>query len=78
MVFRPNNNPSNDFKVAGIVSHYPASCNPIADEGDCPILNEDKKPFGHTKENTSFVVAIGIKHAVQMIEENPIGCELPD
>ena len=78
VVFRPNNNPSNDFKVAGIVSHYPASRNPIVDEEDCPILNEDKKPFGYTKENTGFVVAIGIKHAVQMIDENPIGFELPD
>ena len=78
VVFRPNNNPSSDFKVAGIVSNYPALRNPIVDKNNCPILNKDNKPFGYTQENTGFVVAVGIKHAVQMIDKNPIGFELPD
>ena len=78
VVFQPHNNPSHDFQAAGIVVNYPASLNPIVDENSCPILNQNKKPSGYIQENTGFVVAVNIKHAIELIDANPIGFELPN
>ncbi|MCY3991322.1 MAG: hypothetical protein OXF50_08880 [Caldilineaceae bacterium] len=35
-------------------------------------------PVGYYGENTGFVVAVNIKHAIEIIDANPIGFELPN
>lgn len=79
VVFRPNGRLSGDFRVAGIVSHYPVPIlEPIVNEQGCTIVNQDNNPVAFFQENPGIVVASGIKHATALIDANPIGFELPN
>ena len=79
VVFVPYGQSNNELRVAGIVSSlYPyASLLPIVDRQGNPITGQGGGPFGHVRENPGIVVAIGIKHAVDLIDANPIGFDLP-
>lgn len=79
VVFRPEGRSSDDFQVAGIVSHYPRpSLEPIVNEKGCTIVDQHNKPIAYFQENPGFVVASEIKHATSLIDANPIGFELPN
>ncbi|MDE0511456.1 MAG: serine protease [Gammaproteobacteria bacterium] len=79
VVFVPHGQPKNELLVAGVVSYYPTpQFLPIVDHSGVEITNQGGNPIGYIKENPGFVVAIGIKHALDLINANPIGFELPD
>lgn len=80
-MFVPVGQPSseaNKFKVAGVVSGYPGLLKPIVDGDGQPIAGADNEPTMYFKENQGFVVAFDIRHAIDLIEANPIGFELAD
>ena len=78
VVFVPFGQPKNELRVAGIVTSYPIpEFLPIVDSNGETITDRRGKPIGHVKENPGFVVAIDIKHALELIDANPIGFQLP-
>ena len=78
VVFVPYGQPKNKLRVAGIVSYYPIpQYLPIVDHDGNEITDHGGKPIGYIQENPGFVVAIAIKHALELINANPIGFELP-
>ena len=78
VVFVPHGQPKNELRVAGIVSYYPIpQLLPIVDRGGTVITDQESKPIGYVTENPGFVVAIDIRHALELIDANPIGFELP-
>lgn len=66
VIFKKHN--SNDYKVASVISGYKSAEEPIYQNGS-PIPLE-------LRANTGIVISYGIKHAVDLIEDNPIGFEL--
>ena len=79
VVFQPNGHLSNEVRVAGVVSRFPLSpLNPIVNENGNIIADEDEVPLGFVQENPGFVVAVSIHHAIELIDANPIGFELPN
>ncbi len=63
--------PSNkDYKVAGVISGYR-----VVHE---PIYQGEKKLDLTYEYNTGIILAYGIKHAVDLIKENPVGFPLPE
>ena len=66
VIFKESN--SNEFKVAGLISGYRYNEEPI-------YQGEEKLPLVY-KYNTGIIISYGIKHAVDLIESNPIGFEL--
>lgn len=79
VVFLPNGRSSGDFRVAGIISHYPTPIlEPIVNEQGCTIVDQDNNPVAYFQENPGFVVATAITHATDLIDANPIGFELPN
>ncbi|MCY3954819.1 MAG: serine protease [Nitrospira sp.] len=78
VVFVPYGQPQNELNVAGIVSYYPIpQFLPIVNHDGNTITDQWGKPVGYVKENPGFVVAIAIKHALELIDANPIGFQLP-
>ena len=78
VVFVPYGQPKSELHVAGIVSYYPIpEFLPIVDHNGDTITDQGGNPIGYVKENPGFVVAIGIKHALELIDANPIGYQLP-
>ena len=78
VVFVPYGQPKNELRVAGIVSSYPVpKLLPIVDRRGDTITDRRGKPIAYVKENPGFVVAIHIKHALELIDANPIGFQLP-
>lgn len=78
VVFVPYGQPQNKLRVAGIVVSYPIpEFLPIVDRNGGTITDRRGKPIGYIKENPGFVVAIAIKHALELIDANPIGFQLP-
>ncbi len=59
---------SNDYKVASVISGYRFSREPIF-QGEQQVALE-------YKNNTGIVISYGIKHAVDIINNNPIGYQL--
>ena len=57
------------FRVAGVVSGYPRSFQPVVDGHG--------KTVARAQENPGFVRAIDISHVVALIDANPIGFALP-
>ena len=79
VVFQPNGHLSTEVRVAGVVSRFPESpLNPVVNEYGNIIVDEDDAPFGFVQENPGFVVAVSIHHAIELIDANPIGFELPN
>ncbi len=80
LVFVPNGQPlsqRNEFKVAGIVVNFPTpKIRPVVTNRGEQVFDQNNNPIG-IRENPGFVVAIGIKHAVELIDQNPIGFPLP-
>lgn len=73
---RPGRN--TEFRVAGIVVNYPLPQHtPIVDRAGEPIINHENEPVGYIRENPGLVVAVGIRHATDFINANPIGFPLP-
>ena len=58
-----------ELRVAGIVSRGPRV--------EYPIEDSEGNSVASVRENTGFVVAIDIKHALDLIDANPIGFRLP-
>ena len=78
VMFVPYGQPKNELRVAGIVSSYPIPILlPIVDRKGNTITDRRGKPIAYVKENPGFVVSIHIKHALELIDENPIGFQLP-
>lgn len=63
VVFKEPN--KNDFKVAGVISGYRFS--------DEPTFSEGQETNISYRENTGIIIAYSIKHAVDLIKENPNG-----
>ena len=76
VLFVPTGRPKNELSVAGIVSYYPVRLLPIVDRKGRAIKDNDGEPIAYVKENTGFLVAIGIRHALDLIEANPIGYQI--
>ncbi len=68
VIFKKPN--SMEYKVCSVVSGYRYEEEPIYQNGK-PI------PF-ELRANTGIVITYGVKHAVDLIEANPIGFELPE
>jgi len=78
VVFVPYGQPKNELRVAGIVSYYPIpQLQPIVDRHGNKITDQAGKPVAYVQENPGFVVAINIKHALDLIDAKPIGFQLP-
>jgi hypothetical protein len=59
----------NVFKVAGVVSKYR-----VEEE---PVINEKDEPTGlRVRYNTGLLLAYGIKHVTDLIDQCPIGLQL--
>ncbi|MCZ0938513.1 MAG: serine protease [Caldilineaceae bacterium] len=78
LVFKDPQGGPTEFSVAGIVSNAPT---PLL----TPVVNSAGKPVdtlggsgAFLAENQGFVVAIGIRHATEIIDANPVGFELPE
>ena len=69
VVFVPYGQPKNELRVAGIVSHYPIP-------RLRPVVDRNGDTIAYVTENPGFVVAIDIRHAVKLIDSNPIGFPL--
>ena len=82
VVFSPHAKPDDELHVAGIVSHFPISENwqnwlPVVNHIGTPIADPQGNPLGYVQDNPGIVVAFSIKHAVDMIDTNHIGFQLP-
>ena len=66
VIFKPQN--SNDYKVASVISAFRHSDEPI-------YQGKDEIDLSY-KYNTGIIISYGIKHAVSLIDANPIGHEL--
>lgn len=78
VVFVPYGQPKNELRVAGIISYYPIpQLQPLVDHNGDTVTDQEGKPIGYVQENPGFVVAIHINHALELIDANPIGFQLP-
>lgn len=65
------------FKLAGVVANFPTPIlRPVVTANGDQVLDKNNNPIG-IRENPGFVVAIDIKHAVDLINQNPIGFPVP-
>jgi S1-C subfamily serine protease len=63
VVFKEPN--KNEFKVASVISGYRYTHEPI-------FIGDQQMPLAY-RYNTGIIVSYGVKHAVDVINENPIG-----
>ena len=68
VVFCPKPN-SNDLSVAGVVSGYHFKEEPV-------YQGQEQTEIGYYKYNTGIIVAYNIKHAIDLISQNPMGMDL--
>ena len=68
LVFSPQGHP-NVLHVTGVVVAYPTRSQPVVDA--------QGKHIGYARENPGLVLAIDIKHVVELIDANPVGFKLP-
>ena len=74
--------PNTKLRVAGIVVETPLPPNensytPVVDRKGKPIVDHKNEPIGYIRENPGLVVAVGIRHATDLIATNPIGHPVP-
>ena len=78
VVFVPNGQPQAELRVAGIVANYPTPLRePIIDKLGHPIVDSHGEPAAFSQENPGFVVVMDIRHAIDLIDANPVGFQLP-
>ena len=78
VVFVPYGQPENEVACSRHCRGLPTpEYLPIVDHNGVEITDKVGKPIGYIKENPGFVVAIDIRHALELIDANPIGFELP-
>lgn len=77
VVFEPMPPAQNKFRVAGVISGYRQSLEPVVDESGRPIGDAHGEPFGYVQENSGIVLVYSINCATDLIDANPIGFELP-
>ena len=78
VVFVPNGQPQAELRVAGIVANYPTPLRePIIDKLGHPIVDSHGEPAAFFQENPGFVVVMDIRHAIDLIDANPVGFQLP-
>ena len=78
VVFTPSGQQRTQFRVAGVVAHYPTPiAEPVVDKAGRPILDAQSEPVAYFVENQGFVVAFNIRHVTDLIDANPIGFKLP-
>ena len=81
LVFLPNAGAltsNNIFQVAGVIVNFPTPIlRQLVNKKREKLLDKDGEPIG-IEENPGFTVAIEIKHAIELIQENPIGFPLED
>ena len=78
VVFVPNGQPQAELRVAGIVANYPTPLRePIIDKLGHPIADSRGEPAAFFQENPGFVVVMNIRHAIDLIDANPVGFQLP-
>ena len=74
VVFAPMGGLATDLRVAGVVASYPASLQPVVNQNRNPATDPEGKPAGlYVLENPGIVVAISIRHVIELIELNPVG-----
>lgn len=78
VVFKPVDNSSALFRVAGVVSGYQASLEPIVDKCGNVIRDKIGNPIGYVQENSGLITAVNIGEVTKIIDSNPIGCPLHD
>ncbi len=66
VIFKEPN--SNGFKVASVISGYRYAKEPIYQNGAAVPLE--------LRANTGIVISYGIKHAIDLIESNPVGFQI--
>ena len=77
-MFVPNGRPVNELQVAGIVANYPMpSWEPIVNKHGKAIVDVHNEPFAFFPENPGLVVAYDVRHAIELIDANPVGFVLP-
>ena len=73
--------PNTEFQVAGIVVNYPkpkGTYTPIVNREGKPIVDDKGQPIAFIPENPGIVIAVSIRHAIDLIGSNPIGFPLPN
>ena len=70
IVFSEMGKPANQLSVAGVISGYRFNMEPV-------YLENKRTPF-QVEYNTGIIFAYGIRHAVDLICQNPIGFNLED
>ena len=76
VVFPVKGGPANELRLAGVVANAPTpSRRPIVDKHGLPLLT-DEGHVAYFAENQGFVVAVDIRHAIELIDGNPIGFDL--
>lgn len=58
-----------ECKIAGVISAYRLSPQEVRD-------NSTGQKIGYVDENSGIILAYSIDHAVDLIESNPVGCEI--
>ena len=67
------NNRGSDYIVAGVVSGYRYTREPVYQNEE---EEQRESPMGYYKSNTGIIVAYSIEHALNLIRKNPIGVKL--
>lgn len=79
VVYLPDDVRGNEYRLAGIVSESPTPlARPVIDKDGNPIVDAQKNPVAYFNESQGFVVAIDIRHAIDLIDANPVGFRLSD
>jgi len=77
LVFSPVGGSTTDLRVAGVIANHPAPKQPIVDQAGNAISGPERESPGlYVLENPGIVVAIGIRHVIDLIEANSIGYPL--
>lgn len=78
VVFARDSDPQKVIRIAGVVAEAPRPrLRSVVDRSGKPLVGGDGEPIAHFAENQGFVVAFGINHATDLIDENPTGFNLP-
>ena len=78
VLFIPDGKPRDEFQVVGVVTSYTSpKLRPIVNRKRGTITDGQGDPIGYVADNPGIGKAIGIHHALELIDANPIGFQLP-